>query len=145
MTNILPKMEINNCSLDQLLEQASQSPRLRQSKDMRTSAADSSQRMLNALMPGTKVPVHRHRLTDETVICLKGKIDEIIFEETTDAEGNSHLQETARIHLNPSEGNYGCQVPQNTWHTVEVFEPSVIFEAKDGPYTPATPEDVRNL
>ena len=89
MTNILPTMEINNCSLDQLLEQASQSPRLRQSKDMRTSAADSSQRMLNALMPGTQVPVHRHRLTDETVICLKGKIDEIIFEETTDAEGNN--------------------------------------------------------
>ena len=82
-------MEINNNCLEQLLEEAAQSPRLRQSQDMRTAPTDGSQRMLNALMPGTQVPIHRHPLTSETVICLSGKLDEVIFEETTDAEGNN--------------------------------------------------------
>ena len=138
-------MEINNNCLEQLLEEAAQSPRLRQSQDMRTAPTDGSQRMLNALMPGTQVPIHRHPLTSETVICLSRKLDEVIFEETIDAEGNSQLRETTRIRLCPNEGNYGCQVPQGAWHKVEVYEPSIIFEAKDGPYAPAAPEDIRNL
>ena len=79
-------MKLTISLLDDLTTQAKASPRLRMNLDLRTSPSDGSQRMLNALMPGTKVPVHRHRLTDETVICLKGKIDEIIFEETTDAD-----------------------------------------------------------
>lgn len=82
--------------------------------------------MLNALLPGTEVAVHKHPMSNENVILLVGKMDEIIC----DAEG----REVERIHLYPSTGNFGCVVPADTWHTVEVFEPSVIYEGKDGKY-----------
>ena len=144
-------MEINKELLDQLLEQAKVNPRLRQGFDLRTSPADSSQRMLNALLPGTVVPIHRHEETTETVICLYGKLDEVIYEEVVtygDASSGGLLQgmdaqdvvrkveyrEVRRIHLCPAQAQYGCQVPKGAWHTVEVIEPSVIFEAKDGKY-----------
>lgn len=119
-------MEINKDLLDNLFEQAKENPRLRQNLDLRTSSADTSQRMLNALLPGTVVPIHRHPQSMESVILLCGKIVEVICDEN----GN----EIERIHLDPSVGNYGCVVPQGAWHTVEVLEPSVIYEAKDGKY-----------
>ena len=119
-------MEINEDLLDSLFEQAKENPRLRQNLDLRTSSADTSQRMLNALLPGTVVPVHRHQQSTENVFLLCGKIVEVICDEN----GN----EIERIHLDPSVGNYGCVVPQGAWHTVEVLEPSVIYEAKDGKY-----------
>jgi hypothetical protein len=119
-------MEINKDLLDNLFEQAKGNPRLRQNLDLRTSSADTSQRMLNALLPGTVVPIHRHPQSTESVFLLCGKIVEVICDEN----GN----EIERIHLDPSVGNYGCVVPQGTWHTVEVLEPSVIYEAKDGKY-----------
>ena len=87
---------------------------------------DNGQRMLNAMMPGTVVPIHRHPNSNESVIILCGKLIEITY----DDNGN----ETERIHLDPSLGNFGCVVPAGAWHTVEVLEPSVIFEAKDGKY-----------
>ena len=106
--------------------------------------------MLNALLPGTVVPIHRHKDTAETVICLCGKLDEVIYEEvvsyendTDDFQKGMNVQDVARkveyrevqrIHLNPTETKYGCQIPKGAWHTVEVIEPSVIFEAKDGAY-----------
>ena len=96
---------------------------------MRTSEADSSQRMLNALLPGTVVAVHRHPRSAETVVCLRGRMDEVILEER-----DGRFVETERIRLCPEEGRYGCQVPPGAWHTVEVVEPSVILEAKDGAY-----------
>lgn len=74
-------MEINKELLDNLFEQAKENPRLRQNLDLRTSSADTSQRMLNALLPGTVVPIHRHEDTTETVVCLCGKLDEVIYEE----------------------------------------------------------------
>ena len=130
-------MEINKELLDQLLEQAKVNPRLRQGFDLRTSPADSSQRMLNALLPGTVVPIHRHEETTETVICLCGKLDEVIYEEMDSqlpSLTGSRFREIERIHLCPAQSQYGCQVPKGAWHTVEVIEPSVIFEAKDGKY-----------
>ena len=130
-------MEINKELLDQLLEQAKVNPRLRQGFDLRTSPADSSQRMLNALLPGTVVPIHRHEDTTETVICLCGKLDEVIYEEMDPqlpSLTGSRFREIERIHLCPAQSQYGCQVPKGAWHTVEVIEPSVIFEAKDGKY-----------
>lgn len=119
-------MEINKDLLDNLFEQAKENPRLRQNLDLRTSADDNSQRMLNALLPGTVVPIHRHPQSTENVFLLCGKIVEVLFDE----DGN----EMERIHLDPTVGNYGCVVPQGAWHTVEVLEPSVIYEAKDGKY-----------
>ena len=119
-------MEINKDFLGKLFEQAVVNPRLRQDSDLRTSANDNSQRLLNALLPGTVVPIHRHPQSTENVFLLCGKIVEVIYDEN----GN----EIERIHLDPAVGNYGCVVPQGAWHTVEVLEPSVIYESKDGKY-----------
>ena len=148
-------MEINKELLDQLFKQAKENPRLRQNLDLRTSPSDTSQRMLNALLPGTVVPIHRHEDTAETVICLCGKLDEVIYEEISsllsplkgedaacfergmdaqDVTIGSRFREIERIHLCPAQAQYGCQVSKGAWHTVEVIEPSVIFEAKDGKY-----------
>lgn len=143
-------MEINKILLETLYAEAKESPRLRQYFDLRTSSADTSQRMLNALLPGTEVPIHRHKDTTETVICLCGMLDEVIYEEIV-SYGNDMIglpqgmdaqnvcrkvsyREIQRIHLNPAEAKYGCQIPKGAWHTIEVIEPSVIFEAKDGAY-----------
>ena len=119
-------MEINKVFLGKFFEQAVENPRLRQNLDLRTSSADTSQRMLNALLSGTVVPIHRHSQSTENVFLLCGKIVEVICDEN----GN----EIERIHLAPTVGNYGYVVPQGVWHTVEVLEPSVIYESKDGKY-----------
>ena len=115
--------------LNALLASAAESPRLRMNHDLRNSAADTSQRMLNALMPGTVVPVHRHEDTAETVVCLRGRLWEVIYEEV-----DNKFREVSRHLLCPAEGCHGMQVPAGAWHTIEVLEPSVIFEAKDGAY-----------
>lgn len=148
-------MKMDKAFLDGLLVQAQANPRLRQHYDLRTSEADTSQRLLNALMPGTVAPIHRHEDTSETVVCLCGKLDEVIYEEVDallspltaeeaaafdrgmDAQEVTHekrFREVQRIRLCPAEGQYGYQIPQGAWHTIEVMEPSVIFEAKDGAY-----------
>ena len=119
-------IQIDKTLLDDLFAKAMESDRLRMNYDLRTSASDNSQRMLNALLPGSIVPIHRHPNSNENVILLCGKLVEVIY----DAEGN----ETECIHLDPSVGNFGCVVPAGSWHTVEVLEPSVIYEAKDGKY-----------
>ena len=115
--------------LDALLASAAESSRLRMNHDLRNSAADTSQRMLNALLPGTVVPVHRHEDTAETVVCLRGRLWEVIYEEV-----DNKFREVSRHLLCPAEGCHGMQVPAGAWHTIEVLEPSVIFEAKDGAY-----------
>ena len=144
-------MEFDKDFLGKLFEQATMNPKLRQSFDLRTSSDDNSQRMLNALLSGTVVPIHRHEDTTESVICLCGKIDVVIYEEVVIYEKSSsdavpmgmdaqdvtrkvEYREVQRIHLCPVEAKYGCQIPKGAWHTVEVIEPSVIFEAKDGAY-----------
>lgn len=127
-------MLIDNGLIDALLTQAKGSPRLRQNFDLRNSAKDTSQRMLNALMPGTEVPIHRHEETDETVVCLMGKLEEVMYEEHLNENGGRVFKEVRRQVLAPAEGLYGMQIPAGTWHTVKVIEPTVILEAKDGPY-----------
>ena len=138
-------IKIDKALLESLREQAKLSPRLRQNFDLRTSADDTSQRMLNVLEVGTQVPIHRHEDTAETVVCLEGRLIEIFYEEQVEyvREETSHLEEVvrrssfrevARVELCPREGKYGVQVPQGVWHTIEVLEPSTIFEAKDGAY-----------
>lgn len=118
--------------LDELLEKATVSERLRQNFDLRNSSADTSQRMLNALQPETKVPIHRHEDTSETVICVCGKLEEIFYEPVNG--DNTEFRETSRILLCPDEGKFGMQIPAGLWHSINVIEPSVIFEAKDGAY-----------
>ncbi len=127
-------LNIDKALLDGLYEQARESERLRMNRDLRTSADDGSQRMLNALQPGTKVPIHRHRETSETIICLQGCMDVVIYD--------NHTVEIQRLRLCPAEGRYGAQLPVGIWHSVEVYEPSTIFEAKDGAFAPASEEDV---
>lgn len=128
-------MLFNNELMDTLLAQAKVSPRLRQHFDLRTSASDTSQRMLNALWPGTEVPVHRHEETAETVVCLRGKLEEVLYKAVQEG-GEQTFREVSRQLLSPQEGLYGMQIPAGVWHTVHVLEPSVIFEAKDGAYKP---------
>ena len=118
-------IEINRKLISELFDKALLNPRLRQNYDLRN-PDDNGQRMLNALMPGTDVPIHRHTQSNETVILLCGKIIEILYDDA----GN----ETERFHLDPSLGNFGCVIPAGVWHSVDVLEPSVIFEAKDGRY-----------
>ena len=139
-------IEINKYLLDELIAKAETSERKRMNFDLRTSPDDGGQRMLNALMPGTVVPIHRHPMSNETVICLSGKLVEVIYEEedkskdfpmgmdAQDVTSGKRFKESARYMLDPSLGNFGCVVPAGAWHTVEVLEPSVIFEAKDGKY-----------
>ena len=127
--------------IDGLFAEATDSSRLRQNYDLRNSADDTSQRMLNALMPGTEVPIHQHQITAETVVCLCGKIEEIIYDVETvignNGTENTQFKERLRYLLCPELGIYGMQIPKGVWHTVNVIEPSVIFEAKDGAYIPS--------
>ena len=127
-------MTINQKLLEKLFEEAKGNPRLRTNLDLRTSAEDGSQRMLNAMLPGTEVAIHRHPMSNENVILIKGRLDEVLYEEMTFGDGKTSLKETERIHLSPEEGVYGCQVPKGVWHTVEVIEPSVTYEGKDKKY-----------
>lgn len=127
-------MIINNQLLGKIEETAKESPRLRMNMDLRNSSEDKSQRMLNMLLPGTVVPIHRHRETSETTMILRGKLFMVFYD---DLGG-----QTERYLLDPTVGNYGVQIPKGQWHTVEVIEPSTIFEVKDGPYTPLQPEDM---
>ena len=119
-------MEFTKDYIERLFAEAAANPRLRTNVDLRNSGSDSSQRMINALLPGTKVDIHRHSASSESVVCLCGRLDEVMYDDVSN--------EIGRITLCPSEGRYGCQIPAGVWHTVEVFEPSVILEAKDGKY-----------
>ena len=139
-------IEINKVLLEELLAKADTSDRKRMNYDLRNSPDDGGQRMLNALMPGTVVHINRHPMSNESVICLSGKLVEIIYEEVDiakdfpmgmdaqDVPSGKRFKESARYVLDPSVGNFGCVVHAGAWHTVEVLEPSVIFEAKDGKY-----------
>ncbi len=139
---------INDNLLSELRKQARTSERKRQNFYLRTSQGDTSQRMLNVLEPGTKVPIHRHLKTSESVICLEGCLDWAFYEELPNMDGDGPVhdgetaadetcfKEIARFRVCPREKVYGIQVPLGAWHSIEVHEPSTIFEAKDGAYTP---------
>ena len=139
-------IQIDKNLIRELYDKAVVNPRLRQNMDLRNSGEDYSQRMLNALMPGTVVPIHRHPMSNETVICLSGKLVEVIYEEddiakdfpmgmdAEDVPSGRRFKESSRYMLDPSLGRFGGVVPAGAGHTVDVLEPSVIFEAKDGKY-----------
>ena len=129
-------MEINKSLLDKLLEQAAASPRLRMNLDLRTTESDGSQRMLNALLPGTVLPIHRHTKTTETLVVLRGRMEEIFYEDG---------RESSRVLLEAGGDVQGLCIPVGQWHTVNVLEPTVIIECKDGKYEPLSQEDMISL
>jgi len=129
-------MKITQTLLDDLTAQAKASPRLRMNYDLRNSDKDQSQRMLNAIEPGSPLPIHRHRKTSETVVCLRGRLVEEYYDE---------LERTCTeaIELSPNGPIVALNIPAGQWHTVRVLESgTVIMEVKDGPYEPQRPEDV---
>ena len=128
-------MNITQQLLDKLTEEAKASPRLRMNMDLRNSAEDKSQRMLNALEPGTPLPIHRHRFSSETVVCLKGHLRELFY--------NDEGVVTDVIDLAPNSDCVALNIPIGQWHTVEVLESgTVIMEVKDGGYEPISEADI---
>ena len=131
-------MRIDNILLDSLTEQAKASPRLRMNYDLRNSAADTSQRMLNAIEPGSVVPVHRHRSTSEIVVCLRGSLVEEFYSSAGEIEASFEV----------AAGGECCalNIPAGVWHTLRSLESgTVILEVKDGAYEPIGEEDILNL
>ena len=125
---------INNTLLDTITEKAKTSPRLRMNFNLHDSLDSPVQRLMNALEPGTELPIHRHRHTDETYIVLRGAIKVFLYND------DKTLKE--QVLLNPCDGEYGINIPAGQFHTVEVLEKgTVIFEVKEGPYTPLGDED----
>ncbi len=127
-------MIINDELLDEITAQAEASPRLRMNYNLHDSLDAKAQRLLNVLLPGTPLPIHRHRHTAETYIILRGKMFVVFY----DGMGS----QIERYLLDPASGNYGVQIPKGQWHGIEVVESSTIFEVKDGPYTPLEPDDM---
>lgn len=127
-------MLLDDNLLNELAAEAKTAERLRMNRDMRNTSADTSQCMLNALEVGTTLPIHRHTTTSETQILLRGRIDVMFYDDLG--------HETRRFRLDPFSGIYGVDIPAGQWHNLEVVEPAVIFEAKDGPYEPLAPEDI---
>ena len=128
-------MTINNQLLDTLSSQAKASPRLRQAYDLRNNENDNSQRMLNALEPGTVMPIHRHRTSSETVVIVRGSLIERFYDE----EGNV----TEEVLMAAGGENPVAQMEKGRWHSLECLEPNtVLFESKDGKYVPLSEEDI---
>lgn len=128
-------MIIDQKLLDTLSAQAKANPRLRQSLDLRTTPDDKSQRMLNALEPGTIMPIHRHRNSSETMVMVRGALKEYLY----DDEG----QLTTEIIMRPNSENSIIHIEKGQWHSLECLEPNtIIFEAKDGSYEPLTQSDI---
>ena len=128
-------MLIDDDLLDKITEQAKASPRLRMNYNLHDSLDAKAQRLLNALEPGTVLPVHRHSHTAETYIVLRGSIKVLFY--------NDDKVLTAEFLIDSNEKEYGIHIPAGQWHTLEVLESgTVIFEVKDGPYAPLQPEDI---
>lgn len=124
--------------IDMMMAQAAENPRKRQNHDLRNSAADTSQRMMTALLPETLVPIHCHEDTAETVICLSGRLEELLYGEVTDANGEKSYREVSRTLLCPAEGVPGMQVPAGVWHSIVVLSPASSSRPKMEPTTPNT-------
>ena len=131
--------KITQALLDSLTEQAKASPRLRMNMDLRNSADDKSQRMLNAIEPGSPLPIHRHRHTSETVVVLRGRLVWEFYDE---------LERICTEAIEVSAGGAVCglNIPAGQWHTVRALESgSVILEMKEGAYEPIGPEDILQM
>ena len=128
-------MIIDNNVLDELSVKAKDSPRLRMAMDLRNSPEDNSQRMLNALEPGTVLPIHRHRASSETVVVLRGRIHWIFYDEN----GN----ETESVTLDANGEPRMLNVEKDRWHSLECLESgSVLYESKDGAYHPLEEDEI---
>ena len=126
---------IDEALLQQLSEEAAQNNRLRINFNLHKDLNDPVQRLLNALEPGTIVPVHRHLNTDETYLLIKGKLEVYFYDE------NKTLIQT--FHLDPLQGKYGVSIPAGQWHGLKSIEKgTVILEIKEGPYKPVDPSDL---
>ena len=129
-------MKITQAILDDLTAKAKASPRLRMNLDLRNSNEDTSQRMLNAIEPGSPLPIHRHRDTSETVVCLRGRLVEEFYDE---------LERTCTeaIELSPNGSVVALNIPAGQWHTVKALESgTVILEMKNGAYEPLSDVDI---
>lgn len=130
------RMVIDKKVLDELTEQAKENPRLRQSLDLRNSPDDLSQRMLNALEPGTVMPIHRHKTTSETCVCIRGHFEEYFYDE------NGNLTDT--IDMVP--GGVVLNIEKGQWHSLRSLESgTILLEAKDGKYHPLEDDEVMNI
>ena len=128
-------MKITQAILDKLTAEAKASPRLRMNMDLRNSNADQSQRMLNAIEPGTLMPIHRHHASSETVVILRGKIRWIFYDD------NGH--ETESVTLDANGEPRMLNVEKDRWHSIECLESgSVLYESKDGAYHPLEEDEV---
>ena len=129
-------MKITQTILDELTAKAKESPRLRMNLDLRDSAEDTSQRMLNAIEPGSPLPIHRHQNTSETVVCMRGRLVEEFYD---DLERTC----TERIELSPNGPVVALNIPAGQWHTVQALESgTVILEMKNGKYEPISDVDI---
>lgn len=131
-------MVIDNKILDELSAQAKANPRLRQSMDLRNNPEDLSQRMLNALEPGTIMPIHRHMVSSETVTLLRGRIRWHFYDDAG--------KETESVVLD-ANGDVRCiNVEKARWHSLEcLVSGSVLFETKDGKYEPLREEEIWSI
>lgn len=125
---------IDNDLLDRVQQLAQESPRLRMNYDLRNTEDDQSQRMLNVMLPGTKTAIHKHNLSSETVMLLRGKMDTVFY--------NDNGVEKERIHMGGDTGVLGVNIPKGQWHTFEVEELAIIFMAQDGPWSPLSKENM---
>lgn len=129
-------MKITQAILDELTAKAKESPRLRMNLDLRDTNEDTSQRMLNAIEPGSPLPIHRHQNTSETVVCLRGRLVEEFYD---DLERIC----TERIELSPGGPIVALNIPAGQWHTVQALESgTVILEMKNGKYEPLSDVDI---
>ena len=126
-------MLIDHSILNDLIVQAKENPRLRQGMDLRNCPEDKSQRMLNALEPGTVMPIHRHKDSSETCVCIRGHFEEYFYDES----GNL----TDIIDMVP--GGVVLNIEKGQWHSLKCLESgTVLFEAKDGPYHPLDEDEI---
>ena len=131
-------MNITQALLDDLTAQAKASPRLRMNYDLRNSSADQSQRMLNAIEPGSPLPIHRHMKSSETVVCLRGRLVEEFYDESGVVVESIELRHNGPV--------VAVNIPIGQWHTVRVLESgTVIMAVKDGAYEPTGTEDILTL
>lgn len=138
-------MVIDKKILDELTEQAKKSPRLRMNYDLRTSPEVQSQRMLNALEPGTIMPIHRHKETSETVVCVRGHFEEYLYGYTKlQSDGTPDPDSFGIVKtVDMVPGGPLVNIPAGQWHSLKCLESgTVLFEAKDGAYRPLAEDEV---
>ena len=131
-------MLLNKSILDELTIKAKSSPRLRMNYNLHETSEDSVQRMLNAIEPGSTIPIARHNEVNESLILLRGKLRVLIYDE------NGSFSEDYVLDI--SQGNFGCHIPKGVWHSVESLESgTVMFETREGPYVPLSEKDVLKI